>query len=362
MYLICNICNVKIDSDLYLNHLEEHSFQFTCTKCEFSTDDLVDVAFHEHQKHHNDTSKLHYTQFIERLKSHYFCTKAVFGNGLILTKYNLLGTNLNDYNEFRYMIETIVDIKMKKYKWLLNKKLTKEIDENSSDDSQSVMSDEFILSSLASSTAYNYNYHDSQLHRFKSTKPYNKEFSREFRRQLRIIKNICIHGIPRRENENLYRIVLRVFDKLDANILSRDILHVHRISKSNPLIIVTFSNPCAKRKLMICCRTKSLQTSDVIDLLPGVFPSKIHIFSHLTTFFEELRKIAKHALIKKRLFSYCLTKHGFLVKRTKNSVDKFIFSQRELHAYIKQKDQYMHKSASQASDTSYEHDSYLLNC
>lgn len=332
MYLICDICTKHLSPETFLNHLEEHSFEFKCFKCELITDDLVEMAFHENQQHHINALNSHYLEFTERLKSHFVRTKAVFSNGLNLTKYNLLGTNFDDYTQFRYMVETMIDIKVQKYEWLMKKPpISEKSQAVACDDSCSISSGEFMLSTLASSTAFN---PPLKINRKQSTKNPNKSYSRELHEQTRIVKNVCIHGIPRREHENLRTIVLRVFAKIGAHISSDDIAVVHRLSKSDPLIIVKFANTAAKRSVMISRRTKDIQSSDVMEVLPGVVPSKIHIFSHLTYFFEDLRKIAKQALIDQRLYSYCLTKHGFLVRRTKNSPDKYIFSRNELKAYI----------------------------
>lgn len=332
MYLICDICTEHLSPDTFLTHLEEHSFEFKCSKCEFITDDLVEMEFHENQQHQNNALNSHYLEFTERLKSHFFRTKAIFGNGLHATKYNLFGTDFDDYNQFRYMIETMIDIKVKKYGWLMKKQqISDQSEAVTGNDNCSISSGEFMLSTLASSTAFN---PPLQNGRKKSTIASNKSYSRELHEQTRIVKNVCIHGVPRRENENLRTIVLRVFAKIGADISSNDIAVVHRLSKSDPLIIVKFANTAAKQSVMLHRCSRDVQSSDVMGLLPGVVPSKVHIFSHLTHFFEDLRKIAKQALNEQRLYSYCLTKHGFLVRRSRNSPEKYIFSRNELKAYI----------------------------
>lgn len=354
MYLICDVCQDHIESDAFLNHLEEHTYQFACTKCDFSTDDLVNLAFHDNQTHQCYSLNFHCLQFSDRLQRHFFHTKVVFGNGLRLTKHNLLNTSLNDYNEFRYMIETMIDIKVKKFNWLMRAHhlrhtgndldLMSDTDnanmDDNDDDMCSVSTNEFLLSKMASS-------HDqlssppdasaasnSKAHRAKlSLHQNNPNYLRELKKQLRLLKNICIHGIPRREDENLREIVLRVFARLGAQVSSNDINAVHRISKSDPLIIVKFQKMSTKQRVMVNRRNKVVLTHDVIDIPDDVMPSKLHIFAQLTNYFEEMRKMAKQFMENRRLIAYSLTQRGFLVKRTNGGADKLVCSRDELRSY-----------------------------
>lgn len=354
MHLICDVCQRRIEPDAFLNHLEEHAYQFTCTKCDFSTDDLVNLAFHDNQTHQCYSLNFHCLQFSERLQRHFFHTTAVFGNGLTLTKHNLLHTTFNDYNEFRYMIETMIDIKVKKFNWLMRAhhlrhtgnelELMSDADNANADDDDmcSVSTNEFLLSTMASphqlsppqppnspATSNRKAHHKT----FSPNTHQNSNYLRELRKQLRLLKNICIHGIPRREDENLREIVLRVFARLGAEMPSNDINAVHRISKSDPLIIVKFQKLSAKQRVMIARRSKVVLTHDVIDIPDDVMPSKVHIFAQLTNYFEEMRKMAKQFMKERRLIAYSLTQHGFLVKRKNSSPDKLVCSRDELRSY-----------------------------
>lgn len=357
MYLICDVCQEHIAPDVFLNHLEfEHTYEFTCTKCDFSTDDLVNMAFHENQTHQCDSLKFHCLQFSDRLQRHYFHTRAVFGNGLTLTKHNLLNTSYNDYKEFRYMVETIVDIKVKKFNWLMRAhrrrhsedgfELMSQTDkangsDDDDDDDDSVSTNELLLS-IASSHGQVSPPTTPQVplksvrkarHPKSPINYRNPNYLKELKKQLRLLKNICIHGIPRRENENLREIVLRVFEKIGARISSNDISLVHRISKSDPLIIVKFMKISAKQRVMIHRRKKMVLSHDVIDIPADGMPSKVHIFAQLTNYFEEMRKLAKQLMQTKRLIAYSVTRNGFVVKRTKTSSDKLVCSRDELRAY-----------------------------
>lgn len=360
MYLICDVCQTHVNSDAFLNHLEEHTYDFTCTKCDFSTDDLVNLAFHDNQTHQCKSLNFLCLQFLDRLQRHFFHTKAIFGNGLMLTKHNLLNTSYNDYNEFRYMVETMIDIKVKKFNWLMRAHhlkhagtdlelmsnadgadLNDENDDND-DDMHSVSTNEFPLSTMTSSHDQVSPPPSSDASTSKrnarrtnwSNKHPDPNYLRELKNQLRLMKNICIHGIPRREDENLREIVLRVFERLGAQISSDQINVVHRISKSDPLIIVKFQKMSSKQRVMIDRRNKVVLTHDVIDIPDDVMPSRVHIFAQLTAYFEEMRKMAKKFMQKRRLIAYSLTQNGFVVKRTKASADRLICSTDELRSYI----------------------------
>lgn len=356
MYLICDVCQDHIEPDAFLSHLEEHSYQFACTKCDFSTDDLVNLAFHDNQTHQCYSLNFHCLQFSDRLQRHYFHTKAVFGNGLRLTKHNLLNTNHNDYNEFRYMIETMIDIKVKKFNWLMRAHQLRHTgndldwmsdadnanvnDDDDDEDTCSVSTNDCLLSTMASShdqlspmnatATPNRKARRAQL---AHTHPNNPNYLRELKKQLRLLKNICIHGIPRREDENLRDIVIRVFARLGAQVSSNEINAVHRISKSDPLIIVKFQKMSAKQRVMVNRRNKVVLTHDVIDISDDVMPSKLHIFAQLTNYFEEMRKMAKQFMKHRRLIAYSLTQRGFLVKRTNGGADKLVCSRDELRSY-----------------------------
>lgn len=358
MYLICDVCQGHIESDAFLNHLEDHTYDFTCTKCDFSTDDLVNLAFHDNQTHQCNSLNFLCLQFLDRLQRHFFHTKAVFGNGLMLTKHNLLNTSYNDYNEFRYMIETMIDIKVKKFDWLMRAhhlrhagndlELMSDADnaEFNDDDMCSVSTNEFLLSTMASSHDHvsppsppspppTASASNRKARRAKfSTTHQNPNYFRELKKQLRLLKNICIHGIPRRKDENLRDIVLRVFVRLGAQVSSNEISVVHRISKSDPLIIVKFQKMSAKQRVMINRRNKVVLTHDVIDIPDDVMPSRVHIFAQLTNYFEEMRKMAKQYMQKRRLIAYSLTQNGFVVKRTKTSADRLVCSRDELRSFI----------------------------
>lgn len=337
IHLICDVCRKSIDPNAYLSHLNEHKYDFKCIKCHFSTGDLVDLTFHVQQFHEIDALSDHCLAFAERLKLHFFRTKCHFGNGLILSKHNLLNTDFDDFGEFRQMIETTIDVVVKKFDWLMQSQQENgghngnDEGGEDDDDANSITTTECLMSTLASSTARRHKPTDDAL---VQRPPIPSIYYREFKQQQRLVKNICIHGIPRRENENLWEIVRRVFNKLDADISTREIAVVHRVSKANPLTIVKFTKVSVKQHVMICRRIRDVQTTEVMDILPGVMPSKIHIFSHLTDFFEELRRLAKLGIQEQRLYSYCLTKYGFVVRRSKNAPEKIIFSKSELQAFI----------------------------
>lgn len=66
-----------------------------CCEMKLDPSELID-----HLKQHHITSKC-------LLKQFYWRTKVVFGNGLVLNKHNLLGTDIDDSQEFDEFVKTI---------------------------------------------------------------------------------------------------------------------------------------------------------------------------------------------------------------------------------------------------------------
>lgn len=121
-HFICNCCHVKVDRNLYLNHIECSAFDFKCSKCDFRTKDMLELVKHDEQAHsftHSFENRC--MQFKNRLIRNYLKTQVVFGNGLILTKQNLLQTKYDDSKQFNAFIDALVKIKKERHNLELTK-------------------------------------------------------------------------------------------------------------------------------------------------------------------------------------------------------------------------------------------------
>lgn len=116
VHLICNCCNIKIERHLYLSHIEHCGLKFNCHNCEFDTIDMIELVKHDKTVHgHNDSFKYRCMQFKNRLKRDFLKTRVIFGNGLVVTKQNLLGTKYDDSKQFEVFIDKLLEIKKERH-------------------------------------------------------------------------------------------------------------------------------------------------------------------------------------------------------------------------------------------------------
>lgn len=114
--LICNCCNVKFERHMYLNHVEGRAVGFHCHKCTFDTKDMIELVKHDVNAHGCKGSfDYRCMQFKNRLKRDFLKTRVVFGNGLVVTKQNLLGTKYDDSKQFEVFIDNLIWIKKERY-------------------------------------------------------------------------------------------------------------------------------------------------------------------------------------------------------------------------------------------------------
>lgn len=86
-HVICGECGHESKDHEYLGHLAEHFFG----KCDSSITDKRDVE--EIQAKLNDSNEA------------YFKSKAVFSNGLVMEKFNLIGTEFDDHDKYEKYME-----------------------------------------------------------------------------------------------------------------------------------------------------------------------------------------------------------------------------------------------------------------
>lgn len=104
-------------------------------------------------------------------------------------------------------------------------------------------------------------------------------------------KNIEICNIPKVENENLKKIVLKLADKMEVGVKEDDIEVVHRLpSKGNKIqpIIIQFQSRQVRDR-MLNRKKKIITTSELI----GQGNGKVFINPNLNKYFRELRYKAK---------------------------------------------------------------------
>lgn len=118
--LISACCDQFIASTDFFNHLNVHSFEFTCHECNLKMSQLEDAAQHDLIEHNKNKSlQLRYSTLSRTLRKMFLRTKLFYGNGIVLYKHNLLGTKDDDTEVFDCFLRTKNKEYAAKYKALL---------------------------------------------------------------------------------------------------------------------------------------------------------------------------------------------------------------------------------------------------
>lgn len=113
--LICGVCHIKVDRSLFLRHIETHARDWMCHKCNFTTIDMCQMANHDQTHKSGDTFKHRCIQLRNRLKRVFLKTEMFFGNGIVLTKQNLLNTKYDDSKHFDDFLDALLVVKENRY-------------------------------------------------------------------------------------------------------------------------------------------------------------------------------------------------------------------------------------------------------
>lgn len=107
-------CKIEVAPKLYLKHLESHLRQYKCPKCNFQSEFMPNISEHVKLEH----PKLHFDDIDEinqMLQIDYLSTKVIFGNGLVVTKQNLIGTKYSDWNKFESFLNNFSKMKKERF-------------------------------------------------------------------------------------------------------------------------------------------------------------------------------------------------------------------------------------------------------
>lgn len=111
--LIGSCCHLEIEQITFFEHLVNHERNFCCPKCSFHTGDSFKFMDHGIEAHdiHNDACTLD----LKFMKSWFWHSEYIFGNGLVLNKHNLFGSSIDDSVRFKEFSETFVAEQEKKH-------------------------------------------------------------------------------------------------------------------------------------------------------------------------------------------------------------------------------------------------------
>lgn len=113
--LIAACCRKQIDSKLFFNHLTHHRHTLACNKCLYETSDAFVFVCHQVECHERTSTTIakKYRQFLEH---RYWRSEVIFGNGLVVNRFNTHGTKFDCTEEFEQFIERTIDDKLQKWK------------------------------------------------------------------------------------------------------------------------------------------------------------------------------------------------------------------------------------------------------
>lgn len=319
-YVICDYCSSKVDGTKFFNHIEKHTFDFGCSKCDFKTKNVIDLVVHEKDEHHTNALNYHCLEFSERLKQQFFNSKVVFGNGLVLTNHNFKSTIYDDSKQFNAFIDSLID----KLKRSFN-----QIDKNQnmepSTRAQSVLSN-------ASDKMKHSQFMDLDRNPFRvSSMP---SLMVELEKQNQLDNNLSILGFPRIKNEDLMEMFMKLCDKLKVKMSYDDVQRIYRNNGVNEPVIVKFRNYECKVMVKNNAHLTDVWSNDLFKLPPGEQPTKIFVNLHTTRFYGKMVSIAREARKTKGIHAYYLCKRGLVVKRTETSKERTVLSPTELIEYI----------------------------
>lgn len=103
---LCGCCQMRIAFEDFLEHIQNHVFEFSCTSCPFTFNDMVDLIVHDRTDHDIDNSMTsRIDQYTNRMQKYFYNTRMIHGNGLVLTKQNLLSTKYDDRSQFMNFVQ-----------------------------------------------------------------------------------------------------------------------------------------------------------------------------------------------------------------------------------------------------------------
>lgn len=284
-YLMCGECNLQFNQNMYFEHiLQMHS-------------DEVRGESDDNRK--------------SRLKTIDSSMKVVFTNGLVLTKYNLLKTDLGCSEQFDKFIDTLVSIKIEGK------------DDECTTSSATIGTVPRNEKTSATSTSNS----DSSNHIFQR---------RELEKQQQRMNTISILGISQRDGR-LNDIFSRICHKLKFRInFETDVTEV--FNPTSKIIGVKFHDLRKKDEILSCSRRKLVYTNDIFSSLPRDESQRITIKDYLTPYYGKIENHLKRACQQGKIHWFKLTKDGFAYKKTQYSDSKIILSIREFELSLREED------------------------
>ncbi|XP_055305884.1 uncharacterized protein LOC129570340 isoform X2 [Sitodiplosis mosellana] len=111
--LVGDCCHQQIDPNSFYDHLEFHTYALKCDLCMFRTSDPFNFMKHK-VKTHDDPESLA-SLYLNFLQLRYWRSELIFGNGLVINKFNTQGTEYDHQSSFEQFAARLVNEKMQEY-------------------------------------------------------------------------------------------------------------------------------------------------------------------------------------------------------------------------------------------------------
>lgn len=311
-FMICGYCQNKVNYDEYFTHFEQHPYVFKCWKCTYQSKDLVELVFHDKRIHERDTLDYHCSMFPDWIKAHFINTKVVFANGLVLCKYNLIGTVLDDSKDFEMLIAGWLEVIKSRFSLLIKPK-------NHFDEFEIDGKDEINQSALVTIEEKNF-------------------LQAELVKQNELANNLVILKLPRIPDMDIRDAFLKLCDKLKVRVSIDDIQQIHRRPREGREgrddTLVSLKRHELKEEIRYAAQKQIIFSGDIFNLKPDQWSKQIRVISHTTRYYSEMLSIAKEARTERKICHYELTAQGVHIKRTQTSEDRFFISKTELLNYV----------------------------
>lgn len=117
--LIGDCCRQNINPKNFYDHLENHKYSLVCELCAFCTDDPFYFMVHKIKTHESEHSLAEL--YLNFLQIRYWRSELIFGNGLVVNKFNTQGTDFDYTNNFDSFANRLVAEKAQAYEEYENK-------------------------------------------------------------------------------------------------------------------------------------------------------------------------------------------------------------------------------------------------
>lgn len=111
--LVGDCCHTPIDPSSFYDHLEDHEFALNCKLCPFSSIHPFHFMRHKVEVHEDQESLADLYHNFLRLR--YWRSELIFGNGLILNKFNTQGTDFDYTKNFEAFVSRLVTDKIREF-------------------------------------------------------------------------------------------------------------------------------------------------------------------------------------------------------------------------------------------------------